>query len=232
MKYQNMRFRVLSCAAVVAALCAVPGCSTQTVSGKPLSELTFDTVQPLYVSAAHVNIVNNYNPSADPQDVSSRLPTPPDIAVRRWAERRLQPAGGFGVLNFAIDSVTVREAHNAPQTTMQRWSGQGASTRYDVALRLSMAKESDARMGNSRHAMTVTRTVTIPDNWSIAQREHELQTFVETLVAEVDKAVTATLQNENLLAPAPFAPAPLSTPGIPSAPPEMGREQYQYGEDL
>ena len=236
MKYEN---KLLSSAAVmvVTALLLLPGCSTQTVSGKPLAELTFSNVQPLYVSAQDVDVINNYNPSADTLDVSSRLPTPPDIAVRRWAERRLQPHSGTGTLKFVIDSATVHQVDSGAKTTMERWTGQGAHIRYDAAVKISLHKETDARIGRAEHSMTVTRSVTIPAAWSIAKREAELQTFMEMLVADIDKTVTATLQNESLAvgssapydamaARAPVAPVPVSLP------PESGRDQYQHGENI
>jgi hypothetical protein len=227
MKY-NRRFLVPALA--LAVLAAAPGCTTQTVSGKPLAELTYDNIQPLYVSAANIDVVDNYNPSADPQDVSSRFPTPPDIAVRRWAERRLQPGVGTGTLRFVIDSVTAHKSAKGPENTLERWTGQGATTTYNVVMKISMSKQTDARIGNSNHAFTVTRSVTIPDNWSIAQREAEMQSFVETIVAAVDEAVMGVLRAESLIT-VDVAPIGVSAPAA-SAAPEIRAEQHQNGENF
>lgn len=226
MKYSH---RFLVPALALAVLAAAPGCTTQTVSGKPLAELTYDHIQPLYVSASNIDVIDNYNPSADPQDVSSRFPTPPDIAVRRWAERRLQPGVGTGTLRFVIDSVTAHKTAHGPENSLQRWTGQGATTTYDVVMKISMSKQTDARIGNSNHAFTVTRSVTIPDNWSIAQREAEMQSFVETIVAAVDEAVMGVLRAESLIT-VDATPVGVSAP--PSAAPEMWGEQHQNGENL
>ena len=225
MKYSH-RFLVPALALTV--LAAAPGCTTQTVSGKPLAELTYDHIQPLYVSASNIDVIDNYNPSADPQDVSSRFPTPPDIAVRRWAERRLQPGVGTGTLRFVIDSVTAHKSAQGPENSLQRWTGQGATSTYKVVMKISMSKQTDARIGNSNHAFTVTRSVTIPDNWSIAQREAEMQTFVETIVAAVDEAVMGVLRTESLIT-VDATPVGVSAP---SPAPEVWSEQHQNGENL
>lgn len=231
MKYTN---KLLVSVMALAVMAAAPGCTSQTVSGKPLAELTYDHIQPLYVSASNVDVVDNYNPSADPADVSSRFPTPPDIAVRRWAERRLQPGVGTGTLKFTIDSVTARQTNSAPQGTLERWTKQGGTTRYDVVMKLTVDKVTDARMGNSHHTFNVTRSVTIPDNWSIAQREAEMQTFVEEIVAAVDAAVMDVLKNESLITVSGVSPVMPSVPVTPvtSTAPEVGREQYQHGENF
>ena len=233
MKYEKLRSGYskhgrFMLAAATAALIVLPGCSSTAVSGKPLAELSFGTVKPLYVSAANIDVINNYMPSADPQDVSSSMPTPPDIALRRWAERRLQAGPGTGTLKFVIESANVRRKHFGPQNTMQRWTGHGAHAQYDVTVKVSLGKETDAAMGGARHAMTVTRSVTVPDALSIAERETELQSFIEKLVADVDKAVTEVLTRDGLLQNAP-APMPLAIPSA-SAAPETGREQHQNGE--
>ena len=226
MKYTN---RFLVPALALAIIAAAPGCTTQTVSGKPLAELTYDNIQPLYVSASNIDVVDNYNPSADPQDVSSRFPTPPDIAVRRWAERRLQPGVGTGTLRFVIDSVTAHKSAQGPENSLQRWTGQGATSTYNVIMKISMTKQTDARMGNSNHAFTVTRSVTIPDNWSIAQREAEMQSFVETIVAAVDESVMAVLRAESLIT-VDATPVGVSAPA--SAAPEVRAEQHQNSENF
>lgn len=231
MKYNG---KFLLSVMALAVLAAAPACTSQTVSGKPLAELTYDHIQPLYVSAENIDVVDNYNPSADPRDVSSRFPTPPDIAVRRWAERRLQPGVGTGTLKFVIDSVTAYETGTGPQGTLERWTKQGGLTKYDVVMKLSLSKQTDARMGNSQHSFNVTRSVSIPDNWSIAQREAEMQRFVEEIVSAVDSAVMDVLSSESLITVTGVSPIAPATPtyGAGSAAPEVGREQHQNGEDL
>lgn len=198
MKYNTL---LLGCA-VIAGL-GLAGC-TSNVSGKKLPELTFENVQPLFISAGRVEIVNNYHPALDEKDVSTRFPTRPDLAVQRWAERRLKTANGVGVMNFTIDSARVYSEHIGPANTIEKWTGQGAHTKYDAEVKMSFAKQSDSRMNETRHSMTVTRSVTIPDAWPIAKREEELQKFVETLVGDVDMTVTGTLHKEGLMAAPPY----------------------------
>lgn len=198
MKYGNL---LLGC--IVIAGLGLAGCSSN-ISGAKLPELTFENVQPLFISAARVEIINNYHPALDDKDVSPSLPTRPDVAIQRWAERRLKTANGVGVMNFTIDSARVYAHHVGPANTIEKWTGQGAHTQYDAEIRLSFAKMSDSRMNETRHSMSVTRTVTIPDAWPIAKREEELQKFVEILVGDVDMTVTGTLHREGLMASPPY----------------------------
>jgi hypothetical protein len=209
------RSRLLSAAAL--ALLALGGCTSSAVDGRPLAELSFTDMPPVYVSAADIHVTDNYVPAADPQDVSSRLPTPPDIAVRRYAETRLRPGGGVGVLNLVIENSTVHAQPVAADTTIERWTGTGTSTQYDATLRVSFSKQSDTRQAETSHAVDVSRSVTIPDSYSIAEREETLQAFTRNIVTDVDKAVVTALQAENLVMVSPQIPPVLAAP-------EMGRE--------
>lgn len=228
-------YRLLT-TAMCAALCTgglVACTASGNVDGKPLPQLNFASMAPVWVSAANVSVVDNYAPSADGLDVSSSLPTPPDIAVRRYVESRLQPAGGVGTLNFVIEGSTVRKQPVGADTSIERWTGTGTSTRYDAEMRLRFFKQSDTASRVISHTMNVNRSITIPDSYSLAQRDAELQGFVTELVQEMDKAVVDALRDENLIVGAPAGRAQAQMPAMPA--PEVSAEPmpispYQYGQ--
>lgn len=178
---------------------AVAGCSTGNNTAA-VAAPQFDHMQPLYVSAADVRVENLYAPGSDAHDIATSLPTPPDAALERYARNRLRPAQGVGTLLVTIENAGVYKTPIAAEGMLGRWTGAGARTKYDATARISLRKDvPDMTGGETSHTFTVTRTVTIPDSYSLARRDAALQEMVETMVEEADKAIAGTLRTQNLL---------------------------------
>lgn len=76
-------------AIVLAFVCVVPalsGCST-TLPAQTKPDLTLAGLPPMGVNVGMVEVINRYNPAADPQDVSSSFPTPPTSRCAGMARR-------------------------------------------------------------------------------------------------------------------------------------------------
>src|SRR3989338_4130263 len=93
---------------ITVSLIGLSACSsTPSTQSKPLPELSFTNVTPYHVDAAKVEIENKYVPGSDPKDISSTFAVSPDVAVRRYAENRLQPGGTQGALKLIIEDARV-----------------------------------------------------------------------------------------------------------------------------
>src|SRR5688500_13009788 len=115
-------YRLALLAGVVLSLSPLSAC---TVTGnndiKPLPSLTAQFPQPYFVNAASISVETKYDPMANPKDVSSTFPTPPDIALKRYAENRFKAAGGEGVFHFVIEDASVFQEDMKSPSEMARW---------------------------------------------------------------------------------------------------------------
>ncbi|MCB1557064.1 MAG: hypothetical protein KDJ15_07110 [Alphaproteobacteria bacterium] len=184
-----------------AVLFGLAGCSaTPRPEGKPLPDMTFQHMPPFPVRVDQVEIVNRYDPDRDPADFSSRFPTPPDIALRRYAETRLQAAGEGGTFFFVIEEAKVTETVLSPASPFLRWMGAAADKdRYDVLMTLRLYQRFPDGAETPHAVLTFEKSLTIPRSRSLADREQEQFAFLELMMQDVDQVVTATIRDNLLL---------------------------------
>ena len=195
------RFALVGLLLLAGLLAACASSGHESSAGKPLPEMTFDHIVPLPLDVAKIDIENDYNPSADPKDVSSSLPTPPDILLRRYAEKKLSAAAKPGgsderTLKFIIEDAHVYQQTIAPDNKMLKWLHMGGKERYDVFMRVRMYTV-DAGGHQSTHSiLNFTRYIAIPQNYSLAEKELEQFGFLEMLMKDADKAIEETLRDK------------------------------------
>ena len=165
------------------------------------ARLSFEDIQPLAVNASLIDIVNQYDPSADPKDVSSLFPAQPDIVLRRYAEKRLAAGGSGPVLRFVIENGRVYHHREASDSQVGRWLQIGGTDHYDVLMRVRLeAVPADGIFPGESTTLNFRRTLGLPESMSIAEREAEQIELLETMVEDIDRGVTDTLRNKMNLA--------------------------------
>lgn len=207
----NTLTRFLFAAALSVTPLALPACTmTGETAKKPLPSLTQQFAAPLYVNASNVIVESRYDPLANSRDVSSTFPTPPDMALRRYAETRLRPAGGEGVLKFLIEDASVyREGMPSPNKAA-RWLDLDDKDRYTAMIRVSLIREGVAATAPGAMGLQIKleRTLTIPESTALAERDRLFQGFVADLLGDMDRAVTDALNNTLKLGSGDVAPSP------------------------
>ena len=185
------------CSFLLVSPFAVTGCSsTAGLHGKPLPDMTFEHVEPLPLKVATVEVINKYSPGGDEQDVSASLPTPPDIALRRYAERRLQNDDVAGALKFVIEDAYVHHKEIVPEKGIMSWMKSEAKDIYNVVMKIRMYSLDAQGLQSDHSILTFRRSITIPQSYSLSEKEYEQFKFIEDMVAEVDGVVTSTLMHK------------------------------------
>lgn len=184
---------ILASLMVLGFVSFLAACTSSAPEGKPMPELTFQHVKPLPVKAASLDIENNYDPATDPRDVSSSFPTPPDIALRRYAENRIQPAGEQGTLKFVIEDVHIYHSLVQPGGKLTTWMGMNRKDLYEVDMKIRMFMVDSEGKEGTHSVLNMRRSIAIPHGYSVSEKEHEKFKFLEMLMDDVDSAVTKTL---------------------------------------
>lgn len=203
------RFALLT--GVVACLSPLAACTMTTSSDiKPLPSLTENYAQAYYVNTANVSVETKYDPLANPKDVSSTFPTPPDVALKRYAETRLKAAGGQGALHFVVEDASVfREGMQSPNE-MARWIGADNKERYTAVVSVGLYRDNMAynTPGAAGTRLKLERTLTIPAGVSLDERDRHLQSFMAQILADLDRSVIAALKDTLQLSTVEPAPSP------------------------
>lgn len=174
------------CLAVVEAGCTF----SSSVEGKPLPNLTFEHIAPLQVNVRDIEIINLYDPKKDSKDISSTFPTPPDIAVKRYAENRLQANGKRGALKFIIEDSYIHHRYIESEGIVSKWLKLEGKDRYDVTMDIRFYIEYPDGRQSPHSVLKTERYISIPESVSIAEREFEQLGFIERLTEDIDQVVT------------------------------------------
>lgn len=178
----------------VSLLC-VSACTTTPAAQKaPVPELSFTNISPYHVDVLRVDVENLYQPGADPKDVATSFPVQPDIAVKRYAENRLQPGGQRGGLKFIIEDARIYQSQFEQDNKVVSWMGAGKQDQYEIFLRLKLYYTDDVGLQEGRQGtLNFNRTLTMPASVSLAERELRQLKFLEQLMQDVDASVSKAL---------------------------------------
>ncbi|HIF26917.1 MAG TPA: hypothetical protein EYG18_06290 [Micavibrio sp.] len=195
------------CVCSILALSAAAGCTTNVSGGEAAPKMTFNYVEPLTLSVGSKVIDDRHMPAAD--DASDDLPTPPSLALRRYAENRLKSAGGSDTLYFVIEEANVTKVTEQPEGKVMKWVGVNNSDKYSMSVVVRLYMQ-DANGSQSNHSLlNFNRSVTIPHHYTLAEKELEKLKFMENFMKDVDGAVENTVRTRGWLASGAYGAAPV-----------------------
>lgn len=203
------RFALL--AGIVLAVSPIAACTSTSRDIKPLPSLTEQFTQPYYVNVSRVVVETKYSPLANPKDVSSTFPTPPDLALKTYAENRFKPAGGQGTLHFVIEDASVTKEDLKSTNSIARWVNADNRDRYTATIKIGLYRDVQGGFGTigaSGAQLKAERTLTIPDGISLDERDRHLQGFMATLLADIDRTAIGALSDTMKLSTVEPAPSP------------------------
>lgn len=151
-------------------------CQTSQPRTQPVQPPQYASLPPITLSVARVEVVDRYRPTGAFPNVEHTLPQTPSDVIRLWADQRLRPVGGSGVLRLYIDdaSISVEELARTPGIAgvLVNEQAQRYIARYDVDLQL----DDPFRFGGSGGSTggSAEGRITVPENISPVGRQAEL----------------------------------------------------------
>ena len=186
------------CMCSILALAAAAGCTTNVSGGEAAPKMSFNYVEPLTLNVGSKVIDDRHMPAAN--DASDDLPTPPSLALRRYAENRLKSLGGTDTLYFVIEEANVTKVIEKPDGKVMQWVGVNDSDKYSMSVVVRLYMQ-DANGSQSNHSLlNFNRSVTIPHHYSLAEKELEKLKFMENFMKDVDDAVENTVRTRGWIA--------------------------------
>ncbi|HYD30508.1 MAG TPA: hypothetical protein VEB64_06570 [Azospirillaceae bacterium] len=163
--------RALRAAVVLlAAGAALGGCVQKAVEPPP--PLTFTQHGTVSLDVAQVMVVPEYQPRMTPPNVEHLSPMPPTDAVGRWASDRFRAAGRSGVLRVIVKDASIKEVQLPRTQGLSGFFTKDQAWRYDGRLEVELvAQQPDRNSFQGYASAIVSRSVTVPEDISIAERE-------------------------------------------------------------
>ncbi|HET8726744.1 MAG TPA: hypothetical protein VFO41_04450 [Alphaproteobacteria bacterium] len=177
-------------AALAFVALAATACDTPPIRAFP--DVTFADQTPIRLDVAQVEVVQSYQPTMEPPQVEHLFPQTPSEAMRRWVEERLQPVGTSGVARVYIENASVRSEALARTPGFRGTFTIDQSERLtaDLAMRLEIQKP-----GGSGYAVaSAQRSITVPENATLAEREDIWFRLTESTMNDLDTRMELSIR--------------------------------------
>lgn len=172
--------------AVIISLAALSGC----VSAPPetaVPELTFEQMQPIALNVAKIEVFDEYAPPMKDPNIEHLMPTPPAVAAKNLAEKKLLAEGADRLLRVVIEKAAVtKESLPVTQGFWGAFSLEPAE-RYkaNLSLRFELVKEEAPDIIIGHASVTGNRTKTLAEGASPADRDRAMTELTEGLMADL-----------------------------------------------
>lgn len=170
------------------------GCA-EVPPARPTPDFALSNLPPMVVDVASVEIVDRYNPAADPNDMSTTFAIPPVEAVKAYGRGRIRAQGDNGRLEFIIENASVHSKLREPDSKVQRWMGVNRKDEYEILVSVRLSVLDNAGMERKGTTLTARRNLEIPDTYSLATREEKQAQALVELIRDLDVAAVNGIYN-------------------------------------
>ena len=176
----------------------------QTPPANVLPSLTFSSSPPLPLDVATLMVETPYEsgaaaPNLQPlsgEPAEDELNEPVSAIVERWARQRFFAVGRSGTARMVVEQADLRRELLARSRGLRGIVTLDQSDRYSTALAVRMVLENPdgARSGFAWAA--VTRSVSMAENVTLAQRQERVFTMMEQAITDLDQRLVAEMREK------------------------------------
>lgn len=185
-----VRLFILSAAAFVLVACPPPQ------SRPTYPDITFTDKPPINLDVAEIKIDVPYIEPLEPPHVGESFPVPPLRAARSWAQQRLRAVGRRGTITITIVEAGAEEAELKRAGGLKGLFTKEQAQRYDVTVDMQILAVDPVGPRTSRASAVVKRSITVPENADLNQREEIQYTLVKNAMADFDKAMESQIRKQ------------------------------------
>ncbi len=177
----------------LAALFWLAAC--QSVPDSSLPELRYTHLTPLNLNVGAVEVVSDYKAPLKAPNVDHTMPVSPGTAFKTWVNDRVKAVGQNYIARFVIKDASVVEVPLAMTKGLKGVFTTDQSERYDARLDV-VVDLIDATGGSLGSATTqVTRSITVPEDSSLNDREKILFETTEALMVDLNKTLESKIRS-------------------------------------
>ena len=156
-------------------------------------ELTFRHKTPVRLAVGSVQVINEFQMPFAAPNVEHKMPVAPGPAAERWAQDVLQALGGTDRLVMVVTDASVREIPLQVKQGIKGIFTTDQAERYEsrIAVRLEIRTPDNKRQAVAE--AFATRSATIAENTSLADREALWYGLTEDLMDDLDSAIRSKI---------------------------------------
>lgn len=163
------------------------------VSEDQYPPLTYGDLPPIKLDVASIEIETAYKPNSEPPNVELLFPLRPDEAAASWGRDRLVAAGQSGRLRYIVREASATEEALETSTGVSGAFTTDQAERYKAVLGLEIEILSDQGQIIGTVGVNSSRTITMPEDSSIRDREQVWYDLTKKLMADANSQLEATI---------------------------------------
>lgn len=180
------RAGILGCALLTVLL---SGCAS-TPPPQGAAVLTFAHLPAIRLAVASLTVDERWSPPLRAPYVGHLLPTTVMQATRSWLDRRIIAAGMMaGIVRITITEASIREEPLGGAGGLSDFFTVNQDIRYRGRIALEVTVRQGRRDGGLE--LAAQRSITTPENASIAEREDAQMRLVEQMIEDLHAALEA-----------------------------------------
>ena len=180
-----------SCIVILTACTASP-----TNKYTPIPQLTFAHLLEIPVQIRDIDFTVDTHRGAQPWDISNELPTPPDVAMRRYIEQRYKAVGADGVLTINLKKADIHFKEIPQNNFLMKHVSFVNQHEYTFEIIVKMAAKYLSGNPDRETSLRFVRKEVIAPHVTPAYREARLQRVLEEIIRDIDEAMIREFAHE------------------------------------
>ena len=180
----------------ILAICVVfiiTACST--TSAPTQRDISFSKYPKINVAVANIEVIENYKSPQKAPNVEHLMPRSPSDAMQIWVHDRLRATSSDKLLQININDASVIST-NLPRTKgITGLFTVDQEKRYDARLEIEMKLYGDSSLSEANTSVTVTRSITIPENATVNSRHVAYEKMLADLMKDLNDKLEQNIQN-------------------------------------
>lgn len=169
-------------------------CTTPSPQSR-FPEITFKHLSPIQLDVREVVTENEFKAPGIPPNVEHLFPVRPAAAAMAWARDRLVAAGTGRTLRYIVRDATATEVALKTKKGITGAFTVDQSERYELHIAVELQIIGDDRRTEGTLNAQVDRSITIPEDSKLSEREKIWFKLVEDAMKELDAQLEKTIKS-------------------------------------
>jgi hypothetical protein len=182
-------------AVLLLSLPLLAGCA-QGPGNVPAGGPAYGALPPIVLDVAGIEVVDQYRAPRAKPNVEHLVALAPAQAVRGWVAERLRANGSAGSARVMIKDASIQEVELPRTQGIKGMFTRDQAQRYDARIQVEVMGQSPRNNFNGFASATVTRSVTVAEDISVAGREAVLAGLVRQLMDDLNARLDPEIRHD------------------------------------
>lgn len=156
--------------------------------------ISFADSSPIELNIYDINFQNEYQQTKRAPHIEHMLPVPLDKTIENWTRDRIKTVGSDNSLLVVVKEASMVERQLPTTKGFMDWFKDEQAKEYTAKVTLELRIYGDRALSLASTEITATRSRTVPESASLAQRDEELYRLTKALMNDLNAELEKNIQ--------------------------------------